>query len=526
MAELAPVTCPSVIPRHHRFHLRREYFGLALILIVGLLLRCQHLADVHSWFDESLGWRMAQFSASEIIARSELNVHPPAHFLLLRCWAAVFGGSVLALRCYSLVWGGLTVLGAFVLARAATKSSKHPSGSSHSALLAALLVAISPLHVAWSQQIKMYTLGTCLAVWSSWLLITWFDQPRRWKLVLYVPLAGALTLQHHYGAFTVFAQLTYALGWSAWNWGKKNDTTSLLSMVITSWATTSIWLLWLPSFLIQRNLVRESYWISNFSWQPIINVWSDLFFASDHFQASPELNWLLFEVVSCTILVLLARKAAALRWIGWLVLAPYLLAIGWSFALHNVLASRFLIFAQVFALVGLAALVGTITSRGLRWTLTAVLLSAFAWAAHNRWMERNADAAVPGMPVLVRTLQEVRSENELVLVCNPMLYLNLQVHGSELPNVFAFDPGSGFPHFQGTPVMRDSEYYTAGTLANSTQTWVWTVDADQWLGGSWRVQLGPKWKLQQERSLREWYGTLVIRAYQRESSEEVKQPQK
>src|SRR5688572_16073158 len=82
---------------------------LFLILFGAAGLRIYHLGTVHSWFDESLGWRMSQFSVSDIIDRSERNVHPPVHFLLLSFWRRLFGGSLFALRCYSLTLGLLTV---------------------------------------------------------------------------------------------------------------------------------------------------------------------------------------------------------------------------------------------------------------------------------------------------------------------------------------------------------------------------------------------------------------------------------
>lgn len=66
--------------------------------------------------------------------------------------------------------------------------------------------------------------------------------------------------------------------------------------------------------------------------------------------------------------------------------------------------------------------------------------------------------------------------------------------------------------------MKAEEYCSLTDLDAATGDWVWTLDAEQWLGGTWKVQLPREWRLQEERRIREWYATLVIRAYRRESA--------
>lgn len=493
--------------------------ALGLVLVLALALRLQHLTTVHVWFDEALGWRMAQFSPTEIIARSQRNVHPPVHFLLLRGWAAVFGGSLTSLRWYAVVWGLGTVAGAYAVARAATQSAKLPNGSTLAGILAALAVAMSPLHVYWSQQIKMYTLGTCLAVWSAWLLLTWFQRGGRWRLALYVPTAGVLALLHHYGTFTVFAQLSFALLWCGWKWWSEQNAARLTPVCLTIWATFSIWSLWLPSFLDQRALVVERYWIRPFSWQLIADVWPQLLGPSEHVRPSAELSWIIAEVVLAGCVVLLVNRSQGLRFIGWTALVPYLLAVGWSAALHNVLVARFLIFSQMFVLIGGAVLISRVRWRAAQLALITAATCGLIWSAGERWERREAENGVPGMPAAIAAINDLRHGAEPVLVCNPMLYLCLCAHNdAHLPAIYAYDPGHGFPHFQGAPVMRDEEYLRPEQLAESQVDWVWTLDAERWLGGDWQVRLPAGWKLQSESRYPEFYATLVLRAYRHEAA--------
>lgn len=497
-----------------------SFVFLAFVLCVGFFVRYHHLGTVHSWFDESLGWRMAQFSPAEILTRSERNVHPPMHFLLLSGWRILFGGSLLTLRYYSLVWGMLTIVGGFLLARDVHAQRGANSKGNFAALLAAALIALSPLHIHWSQQVKMYSLGTCLTVWSTWFLIRWFQSGNRWRLTAYVLLAATLSMQHHYGTFTVFGQLTFAIVWSAARSISVKNWNSFLAIFITGWATLSLWALWLPSFLVQRSLVKKGYWIGEFTWRDAEKVWGDLFVAETPLTLSGDLTLIIALTVLAVVLGLLAQRETAPRLIGWLVIIPFSIALAWSLMDQNVFVSRFLINAHICLLVGIAVLVASLPWRWMRDGLTFVLMVSVATTAFAQYEHRTRIAQVPGMPEVISILKDSKADGEPVLVCNPMLYLNLCVHNAELGDrslneTFAFNSGRRFPHFQGEPVMREDEYYFAKQLTKSEFNWVWTLDADNWLGRSWKVRLPREWELQEERSVQEWYGTLVIRAYRR-----------
>jgi len=489
--------------------------GLVGIVCLGLVLRSHALGAVHSWFDESFSWRMAQFSFPEIIARSERDVHPPFHFLVLGVWSRLFGPSLLSLRLSSMLFGLGTILGGFFLASAAC-GSMSLSRRRTAGLVAALLISLSSLQIHWSQQARMYTLGTCLTVWSTWMLLRWFQSGGTLRLIGYVLLAGGLALQHHYGTFTVFAQLTFALGRSARRAVAGSWQNEFLPVVLAGWATFSLWALWLPSFLLQRSQVKASYWTHEFRWQDVLNVWSELFLFGSSIKRSPTISWLLAELVLASVLLLLVHRQPGARLVGWLVLIPYGMAVAWSALDENVFVSRFLIHAHVCLLIGVGILIASLPFRGLRLGMTLLVVLGMSVTAYQQSLKRTRSAEVPGMPAAVSLLRGAKAEQDLVLVCNPMLYLNLCVYHAGLDNVYAFDPGQGFPHFQGAPVMKDEEYLRPEDLQKSDQDWVWTLDAENWLGGTWKVHLPAKWQLQEEKKIREWYATLVVRSYHRE----------
>lgn len=494
-----------------------RWCGLILVVTLAFLIRNHHFATVHSWFDESLGWRMAQFPPGEIITRSERNVHPPVHFLLLSVWSSVFGGSLASLRYYGLFWGLCTVVGGYFLTTAAM-ASLDPRRRTFGGLLASLLIALSSLHIQWSQQIKMYSLGTCLTVWSTWLLLRWFQSGGTSRLIGYVPLAAALALQHHYGTFTVFAQLTFALLWSggrSWSGIRNGDFTSIL---MTGWATASLWSLWLPSLLFQRALVKENYWIREFQWEKVLTVWSELFTAYTSLRPSGDVSCAISQLVLTAVVALLVSRTPGARMLGWLVLVPFVISVSWSRWDRNVLVPRYLINAHTCLLCGSALLVASIPVRLLRYGLAATLVVGVAVTSHEQRVRRSQHAAKPGMPAVVSALRKAKGPREPLLVCNPTIYLNVCVHQENLPDVYAFDAGHPFPHFMGTPVMKDEEYRSVAALIEAEHHWIWTLDVEKWMGGTSKVPMPPDWELQEERRFEEWYATLVLRAYRRQSA--------
>ena len=84
------------------------------------------------------------------------DIHPPLYYALLHGWAALLGTGPTALRLFSVAVGILTIPLLYLVARRML--------SARAALLATLLLTISPLHVYYSQEVRMYGLVALLSV--------------------------------------------------------------------------------------------------------------------------------------------------------------------------------------------------------------------------------------------------------------------------------------------------------------------------------------------------------------------------
>ncbi|HMQ53898.1 MAG TPA: glycosyltransferase family 39 protein [Anaerolineae bacterium] len=251
-----------------RMTIRR--YGLALLILwLAFGLRLYRLEAQSIWWDEGHSLFVAGHSLTDIPTLPAMDVHPPAYFALLHLWIALTGQSEFTLRYLSVIFSLLTLalLWRFAasLQTAAnrprsneqltmnkeqlTKPPLHPSvppslqpcnpstslrtgfptvhpsplPSFHPspALLTTLFAALSPMYVAYAQEVRSYALVTFLALASTYL--QWrllfagrrLDSPPKqgaW-LILYT-VATAASLYTHY--FTLFLLLFQNLIWLLW----------------------------------------------------------------------------------------------------------------------------------------------------------------------------------------------------------------------------------------------------------------------------------------------------------------------
>lgn len=145
---------------------KRDLIVLGLLIILGLSLRLYALDSQGFFIDEIYSVLVARGDADpELMAFDSIR---PLYFALLGGWMHL-GQSELWLRLPSVVFGVLNIVLTYCLGKV---SAGHRVG-----LVAALLMTLSPLEVHYSQQARMYTMGSFLALASSLLLmLAWQKQ--------------------------------------------------------------------------------------------------------------------------------------------------------------------------------------------------------------------------------------------------------------------------------------------------------------------------------------------------------------
>ncbi|HFD40415.1 MAG TPA: phospholipid carrier-dependent glycosyltransferase, partial [Anaerolineae bacterium] len=228
---------------------------LALITLLALGLRLYRLDAQSLWYDEAFSAYLAAMSPAEITARTAADIQPPLYYYLLHGWIGWMGDDEIGLRSLSLLFGLLTV--PLIYAVAVELFRSRLAG-----LLAALLLAVSPLHIWYGQEARMYTLLTFLGLLSGYLLLLLtgreLSRGKQAALWLAYALTGIAAIYTHYFAFFLLAfQGVYLL--LAW-WGRGFRPRSFLLGGAAAGLTILLaYLPWLP-YVLNRYRQDVSYW--------------------------------------------------------------------------------------------------------------------------------------------------------------------------------------------------------------------------------------------------------------------------
>jgi 4-amino-4-deoxy-L-arabinose transferase-like glycosyltransferase len=208
------------------------------IFLLAFALRLWGLGAESAWIDEAYSISLAKHSVIQILKGTAADQHPPLYYLLLHYWL-LFGSSVVYARALSLVIGMIQI-------GQSLRFGRKLAGD-WLALGTGLLLAISPMHVWYSQEARMYILLASLTTASTAELWDCLQGKNRWLLY---SLFSILAIYTHYFAIFVFAgQAILVLAW-AWMKREKRG--------LFYWAGTMlvVGLAFLPWFPIALNQTR------------------------------------------------------------------------------------------------------------------------------------------------------------------------------------------------------------------------------------------------------------------------------
>ena len=197
--------------------------AVAAVVLLGFVLRLWRLANLGDLeFDEIVSVRYAALPGPALLPllAGALFEHPPAFYLALGWWRALFGASDSVARLFSVLPGTLSI----PLTDAVARRLFGGALGRRAGLLAALLVAVAPLPVFYSREARMYALVACLGLASLWLFLRGLTPPaaggdrprvrpdRRRALWFAYVVVGAVTAYVHYlGALQIVGQALAAV---------------------------------------------------------------------------------------------------------------------------------------------------------------------------------------------------------------------------------------------------------------------------------------------------------------------------
>ena len=338
--------------------------GCAGILLLASVLRLYHLDVPVIWYDEGFSIALSSLAPGQILFHTARDVHPPLYYLVLHGWMALMGDSVQSVRGLSVATGiSIVGLGMAVAQQVAGRRA---------ALIAGLLLAVLPIAVRYSQEVRMYSLLTLLLLAATLALLLWVRQPQRQRyLWVYGLLMLAALYTHYFAIWCVIAHWLYVLWLPASAEGR-------LSSHRSWWLTNALVALaftpWLPALLRQITYTKLVDWIPTATLATIpASLWQ--FFTLDN---GENLGWPLFvlpllAMVAVSIVVVDSdarrRKPAAL-----LVSASWVpLVLVWLASFRfPMFVERYLVFSAVGLAIMLALALDRLGERRRGWA--AVLL--------------------------------------------------------------------------------------------------------------------------------------------------------
>ena len=402
---------------HHTVQRRMPQWPIVAILALAFALRVYRLTHLSLWLDEGYSAFAAGLPWPDLLQFVVSRAHPPLYFLLLHGWAWL-GQADFILRFLSVLWGLVGVAGLYALGRRLL--------SQKIGLLAALLLAVSPMHVWHSQDARMYSQLFALAILSTYLLVRAVDEDRLRYWLGYALLATSCLYTHNTAFLTIGAQVIFGLGLLA----IRRERSRLRGLGMALATIVLLYLPWLPVAAAQAGRLEQHFWISQPTGRTVLDT-LDYMSSAFLFTRSPWYSDLdawpgaLLYLAFVGLLLLGAWQLAhgdprqgsrANRWsvlLALLLVAPIAGEFAASYLMRPIYLNRTLLVvaAPLFLVYAVAVLQGSLTARrfGLTFLVVALgcnavsLARVYTVAEKEEWRQAAAlvaDQIQPGDAIL------------------------------------------------------------------------------------------------------------------------------
>jgi 4-amino-4-deoxy-L-arabinose transferase-like glycosyltransferase len=190
--------------RELRAGMDHELPALLGVVVLAAVLRFTGLGDQSLWYDEAATAVEVRMSFGDMLGvLRDSEATPPLYYVLTWIWTRLVGEGEAALRSLSAIAGTAVV----PLAWAAGRRVGPPGAG----LAAALLVAVNPMLVWYSQEARAYALLALLSAASLLVFLVALERPTRRRLFVWAAVAAAALLTHHFAVFVVAAEAAVLL---------------------------------------------------------------------------------------------------------------------------------------------------------------------------------------------------------------------------------------------------------------------------------------------------------------------------
>lgn len=176
-----------------------EKIQLGALLVAGFCFRLLAAWGKVFWFDEAISLAFAKQDLSNILTATLADNHPPFYYLFLHFWMK-FSQSEFFLRLPSIIFGLISI---FLIYLVTEKLFDKKVAS-----VSSLILALSPLHVYFSAETRMYSLWTMLTLAGFYFFLKILSRPKKIYYLIF-NILFLISLYTHY--FTIFFLLSLDL---------------------------------------------------------------------------------------------------------------------------------------------------------------------------------------------------------------------------------------------------------------------------------------------------------------------------
>ncbi len=372
---------------------------LLLIVALALAMRLFRLEERVVWFDEAVSLLVAKADVSEIVAAAADDTHPPFYNLALHFCPR----GELPARGFSVVCGVLTVAVVFFIGR--------KLGGVTAGAVSAGLMALSPLHVWYSQEVRMYALQTLLVTVSWWLLLLALD--RRCRLCwLGYAVASALSLYAQYtSVFALAGQGIYVL------WLRRE---ALRPWLLAQAGVALLFAPCVPLFVHHLTGGTFGFWLGTFSWNDPPRFFA-LLSGAILKNPGPYWPWSVLSIVVGTVAAISTDARKRVPPLLWLLVPVGLLA------LVSLRANAFLPRALVMVTPAFALLVGGAVATRPGMVVAVLLAGANLFALQRYHFTGNSWVRGPFREVSALVAKEMK-QGDVVLHSSRFSYRPFQFY--------------------------------------------------------------------------------------------------
>ena len=421
-------------------NIRTGQYFLGVILL-GSVLRLWGIFDRAIWYDEAFSLLFGQLSWGEMIVGT-LGVdstgavaenHPLGYYFILKVWMDLLGSDVWAARALSVVFGIITLFIVYEISKLVFSGKK--------ALMPVFVLAVSPFHIHYSQEIRMYALMALALIIATLALFKGMSEDRwYWWVIFAISSAVAQYTQQLAAIYLIsLAAIPVLL----------RNKKVIVRVALSGGAAVLLYLPWLLH-LPEQIASTKVYWVS----KPLLSRFITLLIT--FVSGLPiRVGWtmVLFAVAMLvlvfggmgTVRILKSEEKSEISvgWFAYLAFVPPVLL--WLVSqVRPVFIERALLASAVMFSVWVGSIIASQLTPGIEKSLLAglMLLGAFSGIAEH--VEAAGFPYAPYQEIGQRLISELDGQ-ENIIHSNKISFLPMYYYfGDEVQTFVADEEGSAF----------------------------------------------------------------------------------